>query len=393
MKRIDQEHEVLSRRAFLRGQLPSTQARLAASWQSLEGFPGQSHDVLWAGWADKEGTFITGDDGLILHHDGIIWTSQHVPVPLPIHALWGNSRHDLWAVGWMGLVLHHDGSNWSQVRGCIQDKEGKYASCDENAPLFAISGRADGLAWAVGDHGTVLHYDGSHWQREQAGTRLHLRAVCCLADGRVIAAGGDGCILIRDLNGSWVRLEHPYRSNFTTALALEDGSVLLAGGRYFVDENGFRGEVFLLSEQGVEQLFSESKFTRFRALTQHGSTVLAVGDGGQIHRFEDGQINRLVTETQHDLLGIIPLPNNAVLAIGDFGTALHCQDPGQSTVAKPLASVSQDTLWEPMKSGTDRQLWGLWAHPVTQQLYACGEEGVVLVHDRGQWERLPPWLI
>ncbi|MCR9062232.1 MAG: WD40 repeat domain-containing protein, partial [Rhodobacteraceae bacterium] len=48
------------------------------------------------------------------------------------------------------------------------------------------------------------------------------------------------------------------------------------------------------------------------------------------------------------------------------------------------------TLWEPVASGTDRQLWGVWHDTRQDDLFACGEEGTVLVFDRGKWEALPP---
>lgn len=359
-------------------------------WEPAVGFVGGSSVVLWAGWADTRGAIVGGDDGIILSHDGASWTRHTVPVPVPIHAFWGRDRENLWAVGWMGLLLRFDGQVWNKVRGCVSNKGSKYADVDENIPLFAISGRRDGHIWAVGDRGTVLRFDGVEWRSEVSGTRQHLRAVSCLADGRVVAVGGDGCVLIRDTAGRWRRLDNPHRSNFMAAVPLADGAVLLAGGRYLADKNNFRGDLVLMRNAKFERLFSGAEFSRFRALAHFGSYILAVGDGGQIHRLREGGLDRLDSGTTHDLFGVVRLPGGSAMSIGDFGSLLVCSAPDASATATPALAKAEISLWEAQDCGTDRQLWGLWQDFVTGQLHACGEEGTVLLRDRDKWERLPP---
>lgn len=56
--------------------------------------------------------------------------------------------------------------------------------------------------WAVGDRGTILHYDGNRWTPEEVPTLENLAVVWGSADGRVFAAGWFGTILILE-NGSW----------------------------------------------------------------------------------------------------------------------------------------------------------------------------------------------
>lgn len=386
---MDGAMEDPGRRALFRGAFRASE-KTATGWHMVTSLAAGSGDVFWDGWADEAGVFVVGDDGVIFYYDGADWTRQAAPAPVPIHALWGRSRDDLWAVGWMGQILHHDGRDWRHMQGCEVDGAGKYASSLANTPLFAITGGEDGRAWAVGDRGTILHYDGATWHAEVSGTRAHLRAITALPDGRLLAAGGDGTVLIRDPDAGWAVQPCGLHSNFTAALTLPDGSVLLAGGRYFVDAGGFRGDLALWTADGVTKLFEGAAFSRFRALAACNRGVVAVGDAGQIHVIRDGHITRVDSGIAHDILGIVTLPSGEALAMGDFGTVLAGEAGALEHFTPYLAAEAETPRWEAAESGTDRQLWGLWHDRDGDALYACGEEGTVLVQDRGQWTALPP---
>ena len=380
--------ENLSRRTLFRGQF-SGREEARGRWHLVEGLSAGSGDVFWGGWADNQGVFVAGDDGAIFHYDGTVWDRMPVPAPVPVHALFGTARTRLFAVGWMGLILRFDGQTWHQDRGCRVDAAGKYSSDPENTPLFDIDGRSDGTCWAVGDRGTILHFDGENWVEERSGTRVHLRSVLCLSDGGVIASGGDGTVLLRDLDGVWAPLDCPIGSGFVSALELDDG-ILLAGGRYFVDANGFRGELILYRDGAFQKLFDGLPFRRFRQVAQVTSGVITVGDGGQIHLITGDRVERIDSGTKHDLLGIVPLPGDEAIVVGDFGTVLVGDDKALETFAPAVVTGEETSLWEPLTSSTDRQLWGIWTDPETGTAHACGEEGTVLIEDRDQWTPLPP---
>ncbi len=386
---MDGAPEMVSRRGLFRGRF-GTKPETAEGWYSVEGIAAGPGDVFWDGWADDEGVFVVGDDGVIFHFDGIDWQRQLAPAPVPIHALWGTDRSDLWAVGWMGLILHHDGAEWQQMRGCVVDAAGKYPSVPENTPLFDICGTDDGRAWAVGDRGTILHFNGTGWVTEDSGTRAHLRSVIVLGDGHVMASGGDGTVLCRDEDGRWKVLSCSVSSNFTAALALGDHGALLAGGRYFVDANGFRGDLVLWNGETFEKLFSDMEFSRFRAVGSVAEGIVTLGDAGHIHLIREDRVDRVQSGTGHDLLGLVNLPSGEALAIGDFGTILVGDSKALSCFAPAVLAGDDTTLWAEMDSGTDRQLWGIWHDPAQDEVFACGEEGTVLCLDRGKWTPLPP---
>src|SRR5215831_18736214 len=87
-------------------------------------------------------------ENLLCSADNWCWQN-----PLPqgnnLSAIWGSEASDVWAVGDSGTILHWDGSAWSSV-----------SSGTTNA-LRAVWGSGASDVWAVGDFGTILHWDGS----------------------------------------------------------------------------------------------------------------------------------------------------------------------------------------------------------------------------------------
>ena len=75
------------------------------------------------------------------------WTWQN---PLPqgnnLTAVWGSSGSDVFAVGDLGTILHYDGSSWSAM------------SSGTTNDLWGVWGSSGSNVFAVGDFGTILHY-------------------------------------------------------------------------------------------------------------------------------------------------------------------------------------------------------------------------------------------
>ncbi|MGD0676539.1 MAG: hypothetical protein ABSC94_14060 [Polyangiaceae bacterium] len=67
-----------------------------------------------AGWASAtDDVWYVGSR--IVHFDGSTWTCTAAAVPSQLHAVWGTSKADVWAVGDRGTILHFDGARWSSV--------------------------------------------------------------------------------------------------------------------------------------------------------------------------------------------------------------------------------------------------------------------------------------
>jgi hypothetical protein len=90
---------------------------------------------------------------------------------------WGSSPSDMWAVGNHGTVLHFDGSVVTTSLRTLADFRDVWGT-----------GPAD--VWVVGTGGTVVHYDGTGSPEIASGTSAELTAVFTAAPNDVWIAGG-----------------------------------------------------------------------------------------------------------------------------------------------------------------------------------------------------------
>ncbi|NLY14312.1 MAG: glycosyl hydrolase [Gammaproteobacteria bacterium] len=365
-----------------------------AAWYRVPEVGAGDGDVLWSGLVVDNTLMVVGDEGMVLRYNGEadsqgrLWQPMDVPCKLPLHGVWGLSLNNIFAVGWMGCILHYDGQQWSHLRGGIIDKKtDRYAACQENTPLFAMDGNSQGQAWAVGDNGLILHFDGQNWQQEDSPSQVNLRAVLCSSDNNVYAAGAEGTVLMRDNQGQWVNLNCPLSSGFHALLVLDDGSLLLAGGRYFVDQGGFRGELVLYKNGTFKALNFEQTLPRLRALKAYKEGVLLVGDQGHLYYLNNWRIDKLESNSRHDLMDIIVLSTGEALVVGDFGTIMTATDDFTKALALP-AQAAGKSPWQIMPSPSKNQLWHI-TEGADGSCYACGEAGTVLHLQGDTWQLLP----
>ena len=59
--------------------------------------------------------FAVGNNGLILHYNGINWAPMNSGTTHALIGIWGRSATDVFAVGNNGLILHYNGINWAPM--------------------------------------------------------------------------------------------------------------------------------------------------------------------------------------------------------------------------------------------------------------------------------------
>ena len=119
------------------------------------------------------------------------WTSQNPSFPTNyLTGVWGSSASDVFAVGDNGTILHYNGNAWSPMSiptsGSLCDVWGSSAS-----DVFVVGGYPGGI---------ILHYDGSAWSAMSSGTTNTLWDVWGSGSSDVFAVGDNGTIL--HYNGS-----------------------------------------------------------------------------------------------------------------------------------------------------------------------------------------------
>jgi hypothetical protein len=69
---------------------------------------------------------------------------------LRARGVWGPSASDIWAVGEQGTIIHYNGTSWSLVSSPTLNS------------LYAVWGSSASDVWALGPS-IILHYDGTTW--------------------------------------------------------------------------------------------------------------------------------------------------------------------------------------------------------------------------------------
>ena len=80
------------------------------------------------------------------------------PTSEDLEGIWGTADDDIFAVGGFGTILHYDGSSWNKMESGTEER------------LYDVWGTAAGDVFAVGNDGVVLHYDGSDWTEMSCDT-------------------------------------------------------------------------------------------------------------------------------------------------------------------------------------------------------------------------------
>jgi hypothetical protein len=233
--------------------------------------------------------------------------------PLPqgntFQGLWSLSASDVWAVGDAGTIHHYDGTNWTA------------STSGTTESLLAVWAASPTEVVAVGTNGKVIRYDGTKWNPETSGTTKRLSAIW--GTGTDSWAVGEGGTILRRTAGTW----SPQGSGVANNL------------------NGVWG--------------------------RSASEVYAVGDAGVIRKFDGTSWSMMTSTTAMNLASIWGDATTAT-AVGANGTILG------------LAG----TTWSAQTSGTTEQLSGVFS-PTAGQYIAVGTSGTILRGTAGAWSTQP----
>lgn len=173
-------------------------------WNGFRWFPEDSgtRAAISAVWAwEKDQAWAVSQNGNILRRQKGVWRLEDPDISRPqLWDIWGANDADITAVGSFNTVLHWDGQAWKEINRCQCEASDGYCSedCeryqaawgshgnnmwiadnsgnivhqtaagqtllhDPPANLLAIHGLHDKSIWAVGEYGTMMHWDGQTW--------------------------------------------------------------------------------------------------------------------------------------------------------------------------------------------------------------------------------------
>lgn len=244
---------------------------------------------------------------------------------------------------------------------------------------------------AVGQDGTILHWNGSAWQSENAGTFLSLFGVW--TNGGESWAVGDRGVLVRSsVRGTW-----------TTATAPTGDAIYYYGawGSSSADVYavGLAGHV--LHYDGVAWTTSIRGTADFSAI--HGTAandVYAVGGGGSIWRWQGGAWSEETSTVIGDLRGVHSSSLGEAYAVGVSGLILQRSAGRWSRLPSPTTDglfdvfAANGTVWVVGHGGmvlksdgvsaftrvvvpSTEDLFHVWVAP-TGEVFAVGGNGTAL---------------
>ncbi len=214
---------------------PEQGSSLLTPWPLPDGSPLTSVALAPGSGAgvDESGALAVGLDGATLRYDASTGWQVEAAAPRAHHLnLLGvafNGPSSAFAVGQFGVILRWDGTSWSEDPQSIS-----LTLSQLNAVAFA----ANGEGWAVGANGTILHYDGQSWSIEDpppAESGEDISSVAVAGSEAFAVAGGN--LIDRRPGGGWEALEEsllpnnpkPAPGQLRLVAGLPDGGVIAAG--------------------------------------------------------------------------------------------------------------------------------------------------------------------
>lgn len=218
-----------------------------------------------------------GGNGMILHlTPGVGWDVVASPAAEALHDVVWITPALAFAVGEGGTILRFNGSRWLRQKS------------PTTRALYSLAFRGPSEGYAVGDKGTILQWDGAAWRANDSGTDKRLNAVD-VAGEETVAVGDRGTILVKSAGAWLLDASAPERfktgqeglaPNLLSVTGLADGRAFAGGSASLLIERASRGRF----ERSSLPILSGSIHT-LKALTVAGKVKLIASIGGTPGKF------------------------------------------------------------------------------------------------------------
>jgi photosystem II stability/assembly factor-like uncharacterized protein len=285
-----------------------------------------------------------------------------------LYGLWGTSGDNVYAVGDNGTILHWDGTSWSAVPS------------NTGEVLRKIWGASNTNIYAVGNNRTIVYYNGNTWTPWQfdaspdVPSEARFINVWGSSEDNVFVVGSHGVIVHWD-GQDWERMpteldQTPVENRpwLYGVWGSSPDTVFAAGNPYTANPDPQeRGGTVLLKLPAVDWIVYNSSMADYRLEGISGTSffdVFFVGMNSEILYFQN---NMLV---------------NWDAVFGGPGRTLYnvwmCE-PGRAIAVGHTGTISQlmQTSWSAMTSGTTNNLYGVWGTSCTD-IFAAGAGGIIL---------------
>jgi photosystem II stability/assembly factor-like uncharacterized protein len=229
-----------------------------------------------------------------------------------LRGLSATSHRDVWAVGARGTILHYDGLNWSKDNTGVTDTD-----------LNAVAMRTADEGWAVGDAGLILRYAHGQWFDYADVSAYPLYDVALIGDANAFAVGEGGGLYYFD-GTNWTNVAP---AGFTADLR---------GVAVAPDETAWAvgdGGVILYYDGTLWRQVSSPTTARLNAVTVGPAGVYATGDYGVLLLNDGAGWEIMPTPTDRTLNSVGVSSAGVAFAVGNDGTLLRRKDDAWGQVA------------------------------------------------------------
>jgi len=229
------------------------------------------------------------------------WTEMKSPEGIYGYDILSFSPQDIYVVGYQGTIMHFDGNHWQKMT----------TPC--RVPIWGIWGPDTKNVYAVGGNGVILYYDGMHWSTMDSGTRQWLYDIWG-TDSNTIYAVGAGVILKYD-GTSWTHMMiGDGFKTFFTIYGNHENDIYAAGDfkRIFHYDGVGWTEIKAVNSDQIWGLFTSGMHIFAAGTLYNGHSIIYHFNGLQ---WEDTQLS-----VNSDLWGLWGSSENDVYCVGDSGT-------------------------------------------------------------------------
>ncbi|WP_207689828.1 hypothetical protein [Desulfonema limicola] len=267
------------------------------------------------------------------------------PVPTGLenyYGVWGSSASDVFVVGDIGTIMHYDGSTWQRMES------------GTDRILYKVWGTSPTDVFAVGSDGVILHYDGTRWTPMKSGTDVLFRGLWGSSGSDVFAVGDRGTILHYD-GSTWksmiINAERiitgVWGNSGTDVFAVAaDNAILHYDGKGWTD--------MYYADLSLGHVWGTSR-----------TDVFAAGTGGVLHY--DGRKWAPMENNESSIRYIWGSSGKNIITVGE-SDIMHYDETAWSA-----ADISVECEF--------RAVWGSSASDV----YAVGLSGMILHYDGTAW--------
>lgn len=360
-----------------------------SKWKSYSGVPVRR---LWGPAPNDVWGVGSGGGSSIFHWDGTNWMPLTAPAGTGVlFGVWGSDASHVWMVGEAASGVYWDGSTLTRLPTNATEMHAVWAAPSSGtawaagrvgtiqrctAPcaqwisepkltdeyLYDIAGAASDDIWAVGDRGTILHWDGSQWKlRVAEGISSTLQSVRVRSANDVWIAGEGGTVLHWD--GVTIRRRSGGIPSFNAIwgkTANDIWAVGRAGAIYHYD-----GSVWRPSSAGVDNELTGiwgSSSSSENDLWVVGHGVLLHGDGKQWQKLESPLVPVIPTDiptvwAQDRKTVVVALRSGEYLNFD--GSVWTVKQSGLTTDIRALDGTGPNNIWAAAVGGTVAQWDGV----------------------------------